>query len=150
MSVTFYDCAIKNSDRNLPCGICNNSGMDKLRCMHIFTRVAELGSFTKTAEEIGISTAQASRAVAELENHVGVRLFNRSTRKSRLPKQASAIWGAAALFWRKSTIRKRHSVPMPTHRPAESASIPRYLSACIAYRRICLPSLHNIRKSASI
>ncbi|WP_181919320.1 LysR family transcriptional regulator [Alkalilimnicola ehrlichii] len=55
--------------------------MDKLRCMHIFTRVAELGSFTKTAEEIGISTAQASRAVAELENHVGVRLFNRSTRK---------------------------------------------------------------------
>ena len=55
--------------------------MDRFKLMDTFVRVVRLGSFTATAAEIGISRAMVSRHVQELEEHLGVRLFNRSTRQ---------------------------------------------------------------------
>ena len=39
--------------------------MDTLQMMRIFVRVAEEGSFTSAAQRIGITTAYASRSVAQ-------------------------------------------------------------------------------------
>lgn len=55
--------------------------MDRFKLMDTFVRVVRLGSFTATASEIGISRAMVSRHVQELEEHLGIRLFNRSTRQ---------------------------------------------------------------------
>jgi len=58
--------------------------MDLLRSMRIFTRVAEAASFTAAAQQLDITTAQASRAVTDLEAHLRTRLLNRTTRRVAL------------------------------------------------------------------
>jgi DNA-binding transcriptional LysR family regulator len=55
--------------------------MDMFRNMRIYSRVAETGSFTGGAQLLGVTTAQASRAVSELEAHLRTRLLNRTTRR---------------------------------------------------------------------
>lgn len=57
--------------------------MDQLTSLRIFTRVVELGSFSKAAEDLGLSQSTVTKNVAWLEDHVGARLFNRSTRVGR-------------------------------------------------------------------
>ncbi|WP_250492417.1 LysR family transcriptional regulator [Caballeronia sp. GAWG1-1] len=58
--------------------------MDLLRSMRIFVRVAEAASFTVAAQHMDITTAQASRAITELESHLRTRLLNRTTRRVAL------------------------------------------------------------------
>ncbi|WP_175884683.1 LysR family transcriptional regulator [Burkholderia sp. BCC0044] len=58
--------------------------MDTLQMMRIFVRVAEEGSFTSAAQRLDITTAYASRSVAQLETHLRTRLLNRSTRRIAL------------------------------------------------------------------
>ncbi|KND58694.1 Transcriptional regulator, LysR family [Candidatus Burkholderia verschuerenii] len=58
--------------------------MDLLRSMRIFVRVAEASSFTVAAQQMDITTAQASRAVTDLETHLRTRLLNRTTRRVAL------------------------------------------------------------------
>jgi LysR family transcriptional regulator for bpeEF and oprC len=55
--------------------------MDQLVCMRSFLRVAELHSFTRAADALGISRAVVSTHVAELEQHLRCRLFHRTTRR---------------------------------------------------------------------
>src|SRR5262249_36355021 len=45
-----------------------------------FVAVAEQNSFTKAAQQLGISTATLSQAIRSLEDRIGVRLLNRTTR----------------------------------------------------------------------
>src|SRR5215467_5557065 len=45
-----------------------------------FVAVAELSSFTKAAQQLGISTATLSHTIRALEESLGVRLLNRTTR----------------------------------------------------------------------
>jgi LysR family transcriptional regulator, regulator for bpeEF and oprC len=55
--------------------------MDQLLCMRTFARVAELHSFTRAADSLGISRAVVSTHVAELERHLRCQLFHRTTRR---------------------------------------------------------------------
>lgn len=52
-----------------------------------FVAVAEHRSFTKAAQWLGISVAQVSRNISELERRLNVRLFYRSTRQVRLSEE---------------------------------------------------------------
>jgi len=45
-----------------------------------FVAVADCGSFTKAAEQLGLSTGSLSHTIRELEESLGVRLLNRTTR----------------------------------------------------------------------
>jgi DNA-binding transcriptional LysR family regulator len=54
--------------------------MDTLVGMRTFVTVVSLGSFTAAAERLDISTALASKYLAQLEARLGARLLNRSTR----------------------------------------------------------------------
>jgi DNA-binding transcriptional LysR family regulator len=55
--------------------------MNTLRNMEVFVRVAATGSFTAAAHDLDTTVAHASRAVANLEEHFGTRLLNRTTRR---------------------------------------------------------------------
>lgn len=52
--------------------------------MEIFVRIVEKGSLTAAADALGMSAPSVVRALAALERGVGVRLMNRTTRRSSL------------------------------------------------------------------
>jgi DNA-binding transcriptional LysR family regulator len=57
--------------------------MDRFQAMRLFTRVVELGSFTRAAEQHGLSRASATAIIKQLEAHLGARLLQRTTRQVR-------------------------------------------------------------------
>jgi len=64
--------------------------MDRLQAMEVFVRVAELGSFSKTAEQMGLPAATVTNAIQSVEKRVGVRLLQRTTRKVTLTDDGAA------------------------------------------------------------
>jgi DNA-binding transcriptional LysR family regulator len=58
--------------------------MDRLRAMIAFVAVAEAEGFAAAAKRVGMSPPAITRAVAALEEHLGTRLFKRTTRVVRL------------------------------------------------------------------
>ncbi|OBS09277.1 LysR family transcriptional regulator [Acidihalobacter prosperus] len=69
----------------------NNLPISLLAEMAIFVRVVELGSFTRTARELGMSTSSVSRSISRLERALGTRLLQRTTRSLRLSESGQAI-----------------------------------------------------------
>jgi DNA-binding transcriptional LysR family regulator len=61
--------------------------MDRLQSMEVFVAVAEAGGFAKAAARLHLSPPAVTRAVAALEERLGVRLLNRTTR-SVVPTEA--------------------------------------------------------------
>lgn len=57
---------------------------DKLVAMKVFRRVAELGSFSRAAEDLGVTAATVSKHIAFLEQDMAVRLISRTTRRMHL------------------------------------------------------------------
>ena len=61
--------------------------MDKLRAIEVFIAIAEHGSLTEAANRLGKAVPTVVRTLAGLEEHLGVRLFNRSTRRVSLTEE---------------------------------------------------------------
>lgn len=57
---------------------------DRFMAMTVFRRVAEVASFTRAAQDLGLTSATVSKHVAFLEQHVGARLISRTTRRMSL------------------------------------------------------------------
>ena len=55
--------------------------MDRLYQMRLYTRVVETGSFSAVARELGTIQPTISKQLTSLEEHLGVRLLNRTTRQ---------------------------------------------------------------------
>jgi DNA-binding transcriptional LysR family regulator len=92
--------------------------------VRIFVRVAELGSFTRASEQLGLSKARASIRIQELEAELGCRLLLRSTRAVRLsedgeqflPRAQRLVLDAdelASMFRAPSTLRGRVRLDLP-------------------------------------
>jgi len=60
--------------------------------MLIFTRVAELASFTQAADALGLPKASVSTAVQQLEAELGTRLLHRTTRKVQPTQDGQAFY----------------------------------------------------------
>lgn len=58
--------------------------MDKLRAMRLFVQLADLGSFTKVAEQTLCSRSMISKEIGRLEQEIGTRLLHRTTRNVQL------------------------------------------------------------------
>lgn len=65
--------------------------METLANLESFVRSAELGSFSEAARRLGLTPAAVSRNVAILERNLGVRLFQRSTRRLTLTEAGEAF-----------------------------------------------------------
>jgi DNA-binding transcriptional LysR family regulator len=55
--------------------------MDRFENARVFTTVIDAGSFTRAAEKLGLSRAAASKHVLQLEDRLGARLLDRTTRR---------------------------------------------------------------------
>jgi signal transduction histidine kinase len=60
-----------------------------------FVRVVEAGGFTRAAEQVGLPPSSVSRAVAKLEDELGVTLLERTTRKIALTEAGRAYFERA-------------------------------------------------------
>lgn len=64
--------------------------MDRLQAMKVFSRVVEEGGFAAAARTMDMSPPVVTRMVAELEQHLGTRLLQRTTRKLALTDAGEA------------------------------------------------------------
>jgi DNA-binding transcriptional LysR family regulator len=58
--------------------------MDRFRTIQVFVRVVDEGSFAAAARSLAMSPPSVTRAISLLEDHMGTRLLNRTTRSLRL------------------------------------------------------------------
>lgn len=66
--------------------------MNQLEAMQIFVRVAELASYTRAAESLGMPKASMSTAVQQLESDFGTQLLHRTTRKVQMTLDGRACY----------------------------------------------------------
>src|SRR5215813_9913957 len=62
----------------------------------VFTKVVETKSFTGAAEQLGLPKSTVSRKLAQLEERLGVRLVQRTTRKLALTEIGEAYYERCA------------------------------------------------------
>ena len=76
---------------------------DRLQQLALFVRTVETGSFSRAAREFGLTQPSASRAVAALEERLGVKLIARTTRQISATDAGEALLVAGA----RSACRRR-------------------------------------------
>lgn len=69
--------------------------MDLLGALGVLVRVVETGSFSAVARERNVSQAAVARQIGQLEEHFGLRLFHRTTRKLSLTEDGQMLLGYA-------------------------------------------------------
>ena len=70
--------------------------MADLNGFAVFARVVELGGFTAAAEALGLSKSVVSRQVSALEDELGVRLLNRTTRRVAVTEAGALVFERAS------------------------------------------------------
>jgi len=66
--------------------------MDRIDLFRVFARVVECANFTRAADTLGMPRSSVSAAIQELENRVGTRLLNRTTRKVTTTQDGAAFY----------------------------------------------------------
>src|SRR6185436_17741892 len=70
-------------------------GLAYLDNIAVFVRVVELGNLSAAGRDMRISPAVASNRIKELEKHLGVRLFNRTTRQLTTTEHGNVFYSGA-------------------------------------------------------
>lgn len=66
--------------------------MDKLTSMQVFVKAAELGSFASVAEALSLSPQMVAKHIQTLEEALGMRLINRTTRRQSMTDIGQAYY----------------------------------------------------------
>src|SRR6478736_4557033 len=69
--------------------------MNLVGTLQVLVRVVETGSFSAVARERDLTQAAVARQISQLEEHFGVRLFHRTTRKLSLTDDGQMLLGLA-------------------------------------------------------
>ena len=69
--------------------------MDKIHAMQLFIRVAELESFSRAADSMGLPKGSVSRQIQALENGLGAQLLHRTTRRVSLTQDGMVYYERA-------------------------------------------------------
>ena len=96
--------------------------MNKLLTMMAFVRVAESGSFTAAATQLGVSVSAVAKAVSRLEEDIGVQLLVRTTRKLALNDDDAIFFRAASASSTTSRMPNPRSGVRAKHPRAACAS----------------------------
>jgi len=70
--------------------------LDSLAGMAVFAKVVEARSFTAAAAELGMSKSAVSKQITRLEDRLGARLLNRTTRRLSLTETGAAFYDRCA------------------------------------------------------
>src|SRR5690606_2945961 len=66
-----------------------------LNAYAVYAKVVELGGFTAAADALGLSKSMVSRQVSTLEDALGVRLLNRTTRRIAVTEAGAVVFERA-------------------------------------------------------
>ncbi|MFM9816849.1 UNVERIFIED_CONTAM: LysR family transcriptional regulator [Spiribacter pallidus] len=66
--------------------------MDRAAEMHMFVRAVDKGSFSAAARDLDLTPSAVSKQIRRLEDRLGVRLFNRTTRRVSLTEVGHAYY----------------------------------------------------------
>ncbi|WP_426426094.1 LysR family transcriptional regulator [Bradyrhizobium genosp. A] len=114
--------------------------LDRLTGLIAFARAGSLGSYTAAARALGVSPSAVSKSVQRLEQHLGLRLFSRTTRSLtltsegrdlheralRLLREADAIEQAAVAARSEPAGALRIAAPLPIGVHILSPALPRF------------------------
>lgn len=117
--------------------------MDRLLSMSVFAKAVETGSFSAAGEALRMSSQLVGKHVQTLEQHLGVRLINRTTRRQHLTEAGFAFYervkiiqaeveaaeGLAAMSGGKPRGRLRINAPVSFGIHALSRRLPEYMAA---------------------
>ncbi|MDP5241270.1 LysR family transcriptional regulator [Uliginosibacterium sp. 31-16] len=117
--------------------------MDRLLSMSVFAKAVESGSFSAAGEVLRMSSQLVGKHVQTLEQHLGVRLINRTTRRQHLTEAGFAFYervkiilaevdaaeGMAAMSGGTPRGRLRINAPVSFGIHALSRRLPEYLAA---------------------
>jgi len=115
-------------------------GIDRLTGLIAFARSGSLGSYSAAARALGVSPSAISKSVQRLEQHLGLRLFSRTTRSLtltaegrdlhertlRLLREADAIEQAAVAARSEPAGTLRIAAPLPIGVNILSPALPRF------------------------
>src|SRR5215217_7397718 len=96
--------------------------METLANLESFVRSAETGGFSAAARRLSLTPAAVSRNVAMLERNLGIRLFQRSTRKLTLTEAGERFLHASETISMHCRPRLRASQRIAANRPAYCGS----------------------------
>ena len=94
--------------------------MDLFSALSNFVRVVETGSFSRVAREIGLTHTAVTRQVAQLEQHFGVRLLHRTTRRLSLTDDGEILINYARRLLEESSAMEKE---LTAHRDAPSGLV---------------------------
>ncbi len=117
--------------------------MDRLLSMSVFAKTVELGSFSAAGDVLRMSSQLVGKHVQTLEQHLGVRLINRTTRRHHLTEAGFAFYervkiilaeveaaeGMAAISSGTPRGRLRINTPVSFGIHALSKRLPEYITA---------------------
>ena len=95
----------------------------ELRHLRYFVSVVQQGSFTKAAEKMFTAQPSLSQQIKDLEEEVGVLLFDRSAKKIRLTDEGEAFYLMHRMRW------KMPSSLSPLHVRSPTIKTTRFISA---------------------
>jgi DNA-binding transcriptional LysR family regulator len=67
--------------------------MDRFETMRLFVRIVERGNFASAARDLRLPRATVTRAIQQLETHLGTRLLERTTRAVRATDDGNVYYG---------------------------------------------------------
>jgi DNA-binding transcriptional LysR family regulator len=102
--------------------------MNQIHAMRVFVRVADTESFRRAAQQLDVSNALVTRAIAMLEAHLRTRLINRTTRNLSLTEAGTRyLEGCRALLEEldhlESTVTHTEGEPSGTLRVVASGAL---------------------------
>lgn len=111
--------------------------MDRMSSITTFVKIAEAGGFAAAARKLGVSPSTVTTQIQDLEDRLGVRLLNRSTRKVSLTEIGKAYYERcihilADIDDADSAVQAMRAKPHGMLRLNVSLSIPVLLSPVIA------------------
>ena len=90
--------------------------MDQQGSMSVFVRVVEYKSFSATARALKLTSLAVSKLISRLENRLGARLLNRTTRHLSLTEEGRAFYQCcgpilSAIDEAEMAVTKLHAEP---------------------------------------
>ncbi len=70
--------------------------MDHILALRTFLRISETGAFGRAADQLNLPRSTVSKLIQDLENHLGVRLVQRTTRSASVTPEGAAYYERAA------------------------------------------------------